>query len=468
MTAPLILGTNSIKDVGYDVDNSLRFDAGSSDYLNRTNGTPTNNDICTFSFWIKLCRSSTSDAIFSAHTDGSNRHQLFHLSNGKMQFFHQVSGTANINLTTNRLFRDVSAWYHFVYEVDTSQSTASDRVKMYVNGVQETSFATETYPSQNDNIRFNTNSLVQEIGRANASDHGNYYLAEFVFIDGQALDPTSFGQFDEDSGIWKPKNVSGLTFGNNGFYLPFENSGALGQDDSGNGNNFTVNNLTSIDQSTDTCTNNFATLNPLWRSLYNPVFSNGNLKIETPAVAQFHNAVSSLGVSSGKWYLEMKCNGSPNSANYFGIGNEDEIDNFSQSSTVIGNTTQGFSFFLITGDKRTNGSNSSYGSALADGDIMMYAIDLDNGKVWFGKNGTFFASGDPASGTNEAFSGLSGTFFIGGSLYNGGVSSVEFNFGNPPYTISSGNSDGNGYGNFEYSVPSGYYALNTKNLAEYG
>ncbi len=214
-------------------------------------------------------------------------------------------------LITNRLFRDPSAWYHIVVAVDTTQSTASNRVKIYVNGTQETSFSTETYPSQNLDTNFNDTNhqnilgAVYQIG--GSLQYYDGYMAEVVFIDGSQLTPTSFGEFDEDSPtIWKPIDVSGLTFGTNGFYLDFENASSLGADVSGNGNNFSVNNLTSIDQSTDTCTNNFATFNPLiiFYPTYVSTLSDGNLTATRSDNGGNHSTIMP---TQGKWYAEFKC-----------------------------------------------------------------------------------------------------------------------------------------------------------------
>jgi hypothetical protein len=281
----LIPGTNSIKDTGYDVANSLRFDDGSDDYLSRSISSTGNRRTWTWSGWVK--RSNTTQQYQNMMSMGSNNIRI-NFSNQNIWVYDYNGSGFDFYLVTNALFRDVSAWMHIVVAVDTTQGTASNRVKLYINGVQETSFSTETYPSQNHDTEANTSGQNNVIGTAgdslgNNGFHG--YMAEIVLIDGQALDPTSFGEFDEDSpNIWKPKNVSGLTFGTNGFYLDFEDSSALGNDAAGS-NNFTVNNLTAIDQSTDTCTNNFATANPLANIHGAATFSEGNLKVSGDAAA---------------------------------------------------------------------------------------------------------------------------------------------------------------------------------------
>ena len=467
---PLILGTNSIKDTGFNVANSLRFNSGSSDYLNRTLSGSGNTKKFSISFWQKLGTGFDADrSVISGGADSNNYLVVRNQSTQVIQILETASGSDHTNLVTNRLFRDVSAWYHIVVAVDTTQGTDTNRVKLYVNGTQETSFSTATYPGQNDDLQFNNNT-AHAIGRRQpqANIYMDGYLAEFVFVDNQQLDATSFGEFDEDTGIWKPKNVSGLTFGTNGFYLDFEDSSALGNDANGS-NNFTVNNLTAIDQSTDTCTNNFATLNPLIP--IGGTFSEGNLQ-HTRSSAGYRSAVSSIGVSSGKWYVEIK---SPDSGNIgVGVINGDNSSGLymSGSEQFLGQHSYDVGYYfngvLYVGNSSQSGSWTSYTS----NDIIGIAIDVDNGFVYFSKNGTFVNSGDPTSGAtgtggyNLSGIGSNGTYFIGCSTGNNSEHYV--NFGNPIFSISSGNSDGNGYGNFEYAVPSGYYSLNTKNLAEYG
>jgi len=469
---PLILGTNSIKDTGYDVANSLRFNSGSSDYLTRTSGTPTSNQKGTLSFWLK--RSILGNKRIYSNYVGTDDYVFIDFrSDDKLRI--NVDDEGILNISTNRVFRDTSAWYHIVFAVDTTQGTASNRCKIYVNGVLETSFLTATYPNQNVGLNmFNASVSNGSVIGAFYNGSGYFefqdgYFSEFCLIDGQQLDPTSFGEFDSDTNIWKPIDVSGLTFGNSGFYLDFENSGSLGADVSGNGNNFTVNNLTSIDQSTDTCTNNFATLNPLIP--IGGTFSEGNLQ-HTRSSAGYRSAVSSIGVSSGKWYVEIK---SPDSENIgVGVINGDNSSGLymSGSEQFLGQHSYDVGYYfngvLYVGNSSQSGSWTSYTS----NDIIGIAIDVDNGFVYFSKNGTFVNSGDPTSGAtgtggyNLSGIGSNGTYFIGCSTGNNSEHYV--NFGNPIFTISSGNSDGNGYGNMEFAVPSGYYVLNSKNLAEYG
>ena len=443
-------GGNQLAAGGYEVANSLRFDDGSSDYLDRTPASASNRKTWTFSCWVKRGNlTGAQQHIIQMFPAGTGYTRVFFENDESLSCDGTDSSAGNaFELTTNRLFRDVSAWYHIVVALDTTQGTASNRLKIYVNGIQETSFETETYPAENIDYQINNNEQ-HNIGRYNGgSEYFDGYMAEVVLIDGQQLAPTEFGEFDEDTGIWKPIDVSGLTFGTNGFYLPFENSGALGQDDSGNGNNFTVNNLTSIDQSTDTCTNNFATANALDLSGGN--LSEGNTKLTADGGWDGVRATIHY-PSSGKWYAELYVN-SRSTGVSVGVLRTDK--------TILGdlaNDSGGYIYNSGDGQKYNNGGNSAYGATWGTGDTISVLWDADTNTLVFYKNGV-------SQGT--AWSGLTGEY---GLAFNcNGSDSATINFGNPSVTISSGNADGNGYGNFEYSVPSGYYALNTKNLAEYG
>ena len=462
----IILGTNSIKDTGFNVANSLRFNSGSSDSLTRTPSSASNRRTFTYSSWVKRSILTSGDqAIFNAHTDAQNQVDIYFTPADIMQCTIRISNTA-ANLVTNRVFRDPSAWYHIVLAVDTTQGTAANRMKLYVNGVQETSFSEAGYPNQDTDTAAN-NDVEHRIGDSNLETFFNGYIAEAVLIDGQQLDATSFGEFDEDSGIWKPIDVSGLTFGNNGFYLDFENSGALGADVSGESNNFTVNNLTAIDQTTDTCTNNFATWNPLWSqsngNIGDVVFSEGNLKTTTST--NYRTFPATIGFSSGKWYWEIKRY--EDTADMH-TGVMSELATPANTATWIGSTNNGWVFGCDGGSTYGDGveGNTGYSSAPNAGDIIQVAFNADDGKIYFGVNGTWQNSGNPATGTNPAYTGLDTSLFYFPCASTG--SDVEGNFGNPSFAISSGNTDGDGYGNFEYAVPSGYYSLCTKNLSEFG
>ena len=475
---PLILGTNSIKDTGYNVASSLRFNPGSSDTLSRTLSTPTNNKKFTFSFWFKKCENGREQHFVNG---GAASSQFYINSSDQLYFYDQTAGGT---YKTTQVFRDVSAWMHIVVAEDTTQGTASSRIRIYVNGSEITDFAIETDPTQNNGSAYNT-AATHTIGTYAVSPSGYYYsgyLAEFVFVDGQQLAPTDFGEFDSDSPtIWKPKDVSGLTFGNNGFHLDFEDSSALGNDVSGNNNDFTVNNLTAIDQSTDTCTNNFATINSLFRSRFenDGVLSEGNLKLVTgPTDGDKCLFLTTQGVTQGKWYWEIKDVGGGRAM--IGVG----YDSISSFSDFFGENSpsNGFAVYALNGNLYYDNTNTSYGSATSANDIIMVALDMDNHLCWFGKNGTWFDSAtqseiENSTSTNDATTqmGTQQNLNSGEPVFplvadSTSLGDIELlpNFGSPAFSISSGNADGRGYGNFEYSVPSNYYSLNTKNLAEFG
>ena len=460
----IILGTNSIKDTGFNVANSLRFDTASDDYLNRTVGTPTQSLKYTISAWVKRSVQSTNvnSAILGIGNSGSSNAALRFKTNDTLQFYDHVSNADQVNYITNRVFRDNSAWYHVV--VSSDRSLGSPETKIFINGVQETSFGTSTEYNQNDGANWNTNGKVLYVGSYNTSeDHIDGYLAELVFIDGSILAPTEFGEFDEDSAIWKPKDVSGLTFGDNGYYLDFENSGALGADVSGNSNNFTVNNLTAIDQSTDTCTNNFATLNPLDNYFAGSTFSEGNLKVVTTGGNITYNT-STIGFSSGKWYMETKLAGSSG----YTVGVVRGVATANDNNNKLGNRADGWSYDDGGDVEHNGGSLGGSFASYSSGNIIGIYADLDNNKLYFSKDGSLQNSGTGLTLTAGTY------FFAVGDNNASNSSTYEVNFGSPSFAISSGNTDGE-YGNFEYSTTitgdgasKTFKALNTKNLAEFG
>jgi hypothetical protein len=455
---PLILGANSVTG-GYEVDNSLRFNDGSSDYLSQTFSTPTNNRKYTFSSWVKR-GSNLGDrtAIFGAGLDGNNENYIGFNSDNTF-YYYVFSNPSQYRYVSSGVYRDVSAWYHCVVAVDTTLADADDRVILYINGERVVIGTQQSIP-QNFDSRINSavNHGVGYSGNTSFAYYWDGYQAETVFIDGQQLDPTSFGEFDEDSGIWKPIAYEG-TYGTNGFYLEFKDSSALGDDTSGEGNDFTVNNLTSIDQTTDTPTNNFATLNPLYVGLNaNFGLSEGNLKGLNSGAGE-NNYVSNFGVSSGKWYVEAKATVSGTAYGTIGIVATDSV--LQTNGSWLGSTNDSW-YYSQNGDIGTNGGSTSTGhDTYTTGDIISVALNLDDNELLWYKNGAVQNSGTATSITANK------TYFIGGRVYDTSTG-WEFNFGSPPFAITTGNEDANGYGNFEYAVPPGYYALCTKNLAEYG
>ncbi len=462
---PLILPARTL-DSGYKVSNSLRFNNGDSAKLTKTPSGDGDRQKWTVNCWFK--RGTLTDGmLFSVGT-----YTRIQLSSNTIYVQVSNNNSTAHAIQTNRLFRDISAWYMITVSCDTTQGTASNRLKLYINGVEETSFSTDQRSAITQNISTATAGQFEHRIGGRASDiFYDGYISEFNFIDGQALAPTEFGETN-DNGAWIPKRFSG-SYGTNGFKLEFKNSGALGTDTSGNGNDFTANNLTATDQTTDTPTNNFATWNPLTGFLSDSFLSSpsgslseGNLKATGGGGASSYAWASTIAVSSGKWYAEFK----PAATNYtqFGVGS---VDTWWQTYGIGGaSKAQIFGDGVIGWDRTiyyiNSTSSTSGGVSFSGGDIIQIAFDADTRKVWFGVNNTWNGSGNPSGGTNEigTVSGTDSLVF----LCRPESTSLEANFGNAPYSISSGNSDANGYGNFEYAVPTGFYSLCTKNLAEYG
>jgi len=463
----IIIPANTLATGGFEVANSARFNNPSSDYLNKSFGNG-NRKTFTISAWVKRSNIAGVDPIFSRYTADSDAGflGLYINSNAKLNF----TGWNTVYITTNRLFRDLSAWYHIVLAVDTTQSTNTNRWKLYINGVQETSFATAAYPNQNTDLAINQN-VAHMVGRYS----GNYlagYMSEVVFIDGLALAPDQFGEFDEDSGIWKPIDVSGLTFGTNGFYLNFQTSAELGDDVSGNTNDFSETNLTAIDQTTDTCTNNFCTWNPL-DTFYNTMtFQEGNTQGTKPNSTVESYGTSTFGITSGKWYAEFKVISFSGSNSTIGFGIIDRVA--VQNDKEIGKHTYGISYKSNGDVFSADGNLLTNQGTLAANDIIGLYIDIDNLKFYFAKNGTIANSGTGLA-IPALTSTLNGVYFFGFDNFQAGGSVHQANWGNPAYT-GTDKADANGFGSFEYDPSSGtfdsaskdFLALCTKNLAEYG
>jgi len=472
---PLILGTNSIKDTGFEVANSCRWNDGDSPYMTKDNGSSGSTTKSTVSFWIKRGTLGTAQDIWESYNDGSNFFRIRFTSGDLMELKSDISNSNILEKITSRVFRDVSAWMHVCIIIDLSNGTAEDKVQLYINGTRETSFGTNTNTSTTSGDWVGGSADFDfTIGRHPSDDaYLDGYIAEFCFVDNDNLAATNFGEFDEDSPtIWKPIDVSGLTFGTNGFYLDFEDSANLGNDANG-GTDFTENNLAATDQAIDTPTNSFCTFNPLY---FRPgrtatTFSQGNCKSIHSDSGGTTPAWGTIMLNHGKWYFEMKVL----IVNYSYIGvwqtqgawtNPGLYDGLSGVNTYRG------------ADGSTNDENvgiASYGTSQSANDIVGCAFDCDTGTIWFSKNGTWQNSATQAevvagTTTNAAFTGKA--YSTNGVVpiitgYSG--ASIEANFGGcSAFAVSSGNADDNGYGNFEYDVPTGYYAICTKNLAEFG
>ena len=431
-------------------------------YLSRTQTTATNRKKLTLSTWIKRGNLSGGSFQFfvSSYISATDRIGFYFNSDDSISVFASTSGTT-ISLQTSRLFRDISAWYHIVYEIDTTQATSSDRVKIYVNGEQETSFQTATYPTQNSDIQFGTSSYNMYVG---TYDTSQYYfsgvLAHTHFIDGTAYDASTFGETDATTGIWKPKTAPSVTYGTNGFFLKFENSAAFGTDSSGNGNTFTVNG--TMTQTIDTPSNVFATLNPL-KLPSGFSLSNGNTKFSTASASDRGNVNSTLLVNKGKYYAECKIVGGNEKEGIGAIG-EDELpanDFLTGTQNILFNTDVPAVFI--------NGSQTNVtGVTPVNNDIIGMALDLDNGRAYFHVNGTYINSGNPDTETGYYSFTVGSTYWgIGSADGSTLTGSAIMNYGNGYFgttAVSSAQNPDDGIGIFEYDVPTGYRALCTKSI----
>jgi len=373
-------------------------------------------------------------------------------------------------LVTTPVYRDPSAWYHIVLSVDTTQATSSDRVKLYVNGSQVTSFSSSTYPSLN--YDFLVSSATQHnmgVSKANGvTTYADEYLTEINFIGGQALTPSSFGETDATTGAWKPKRYAG-TYGTNGFYINFSDNSdktatTIGKDYSGNGNNWTPNSIsitagTTYDSMLDVPTlwadggngrGNYANWNPIVPINASSTITNANLQATLGGTAgtNANGVLSTFKINSGKWYAEFTLSTITNGGTYPFVGIT------GANSLVTSNVSSNSASYCIRASGNIDALavfNTGYGSSFANGDVCQIAVDFDAGKIWYGKNGTWFASGNPASGTSPSSSGVSSSTLWAFAVSGDGNAVAAANFGQRP---------------FAYTPPSGYKALNTQNFPE--
>ncbi len=486
---PTILGANTASTAAYEVDNSLRFEPDDNDHLERDPSSAGNRSTFTISFWMKISEVTTGTRVIINSNTSGNDYFIIRMENHKIECLAYNNGSKVLSFSSTQLLRDSSAWYNVIVAIDTTQGTESDRFKMYLNGTQITAFATSDYPSQNATMQWN-NTENHFIGCFTEGTHNfRGYLCEIVNIDGSQLAPTSFGEFDDDSpNIWKPKSVTSLTFGTNGFYLNVpgagtaQNSSGMGGDSSGNDHHFASSGLAANSRTTDTCTNNAVTFMSNTPSASNFTLSQGNLKIDKSGSGTFGLYGSSIMLSSGKWYWEVKMTGDAGSdRTRVGLAAYESVT----GTSSIQGSYSGFEFTSVTSGRfsvTVDGSTTEIDgfNGYSTGDIIRFALDMDNTKLYVGRNADWFnynssnTGGDPTSGsgwvTNNATAlAAPVTIYAGHAVGVSGSSELEFNFGaSNTFSVSSGNSDGNGHGNFEYAVPSGYYAINSKNLAEYG
>jgi len=472
----LIGGANSATG-GYDIDNSLRINDADNAYLSFTPDSDGDLDKWTLSMWVKGTPVGGYAYTFTVEDSGGGNNTVIVFYNDDGVRFEHYDGSQLGMLITNRKLRDPSAWYHLVFVWDTGNGTPGNRQRMYINGVEETSFATDTNPSSGRVSFVNDASHEHWIGRGiTQSEANNFdgYLAEVAFCDGQTYSASDFGEYNSN-GVWVPKKL-GVTFGTQGYYLEFKETGTsanasgIGADTSGNTNHWAVTNLVATDITTDTPTNSFCTLNPL-----NDVaitYSEGNLHAINNGAAG--SATGTMAPSNGKWYVEMELAGISNFA--AGVINLDtwpsmtNIYPYAYSAMVLIENSANYN--VTYGNTASSPSTLQTGTQLA---VAKYgfAIDIDENDLYVSANGNWYTGSafddtdfsNATAVTTDLPSGVPLTFCM-----RNPSSIARCNFGNAAGadSIASGNADANGYGNFEYAVPSGYFSLCTKNLAEYG
>jgi hypothetical protein len=464
---PFLLASGNPIDPAFPVQRSVRLRSNVSGYFNRTFSTPTSQNVWTYSAWIKLSSNAADNVLFQA---GSSSYEQCYVSSGKLYYIAaSVGGTNNLTKASTPLFRDPASWYHFVIQKNASANSGVGCIRIWVNNQEITAWTTNGYTGTQASVpnSINVASTSHTIGSSFSQFDG--CLTEVNFIDGQALTPSSFGGYNSGTSVWEPRKYSSA-YGNNGFYLNFQdNSGStattIGKDSSGNSNNWTPNNISvtagiTYDSMIDVPTNtsitnaNYAVLNPLFNTGilgYLPL-ANGNLSaLESSGSAAWRSRWSTIAMPSGSWYAEFTLTytgGTPITNGTVAIGLHD-----GGSATYAGQTSTTYSYFS-NGNKYNNATPTSFGASYANGDIISIAYDATNGKVWFGKNGTWQASGDPAAGTNAAYTSVPANLFFACSAYwnsPDGNATLNANFGQRP---------------FSYSPPTGFKRLNTFNLPD--
>ena len=445
-----------------------------STYLSRTVGTASDSTRFVFSTWVKFS-SQGNYPLVSGGNSSTNRAYVAISSDGSLNYI-EIHGGTTYTWTTNAKLRDVNGWYHIYLQLDSNQATASDRVKIYINNELQTYSSSSTFPFTSGSRIFYNGTNWHRVGGSydgSTSEYLNGLLAHTHFVDTTSSNgydiytPSTFGETDATTGIWKPKTAPSVTYGNQGYFLKFENSGSMGTDSSGNANNFTVNG--TMTQTIDTPSNVFATLNPLHpglTSFSNVNFLNGNTTcdINETGSSIFPIAKSTLAVSSGKYYAEFKQNESNGT---LGISDGKADEGF-----IGGSLSNGVNY-RSDGYVRVNSTDSAFGDSYTTGDIIGVAMDLDNNYVYFSKNGTWQNSGVPtsgASGTGGISIPTSSTevfHFAVSEMTSDGTSNISANFGNGYFgttAVSSAENPDDGIGIFEYDVPTGYKALCTKSI----
>ena len=447
-----------------------------STYLTRTPSSSGNRKTWTFSAWVKRSDPSGVNMIFQQGSDTANRFGV-NFQGGNLRWRSIAGGSNTAYLATNRVFRDTSAWYHIVVRFDSTNATAGDRMRLYINGVEETSFSTDINPSLNYESLVNTTNPI-DIGRNNTSNDSFFdgEMSHIHFIDGTAYDASAFGETDATTGEWKIKTSPSVTYGTNGFFILKDGNSVT--DQSGKGNNFTVGGGT-LTKTEDNPSNVFATLNPLDGYWSGYTYAQGNTAVASTSASRTY-VTSTLGMTSGKYYWECLLDatigdsGGASTSVYVGITGQSPI-----SGSQFPSDGTCFNCVMNTnGQVYSNGSTigSAMGSAWATSTFVMMAYDADNNKMYFGKDGTWLNSGDPTSGATGtgAFTPTTAASAtpIGVYMPQWGVDfnasyGTSFNFGNGYFgttAVASAGINLSGNGIFEYDVPTGYTALSTKGL----
>jgi len=425
----------------------------------------------TYSFWVKPAVKDDRSTFVSGRADASN-YMKFRFANDSLHLYGNHSGSNNLNVETNRKFRDPAAWYHIVLQVDTTSAVSSDRVKFYVNNEQQTSFSNSTYPSQNDPLYLTSEDDVQ-VGAFNDTEHFDGQMSQFYCIDGTLYAPSTFAETDSTSGFWVAKTSVSVTYGSKGYFLKFA-SGSPYADSSGNSNDFTLGAGTLISLK-DTPDNNFCTMNPLDNYYAQYTYSNANQTITNGGSKGF--ATGTFALRTGKWYWEMKPTAEPGGA-YSLIGIADVPTQGTGASNYLGYTALEWAYYGIDGNSRNNTSSTSYGDTWASGDIIGVYLDLDNNKLYFAKNGTIQNSGTGISIT-AATSTATGYYFPATGYNDTSAAVYNHNLGQGYFgttAVTSGVADAGGEGTFEYDPSSGTFdgsskdfrAICTNNLTTYG
>jgi len=464
----------------YDIPYSLKLEPDNSESLTYTGTQSTGGNAKTWTWagWIKRTELDGHSYLFSAGYTG-----FIFMSTENWLRFAMYDGSTSYYLDLDMVFRDTSAWYHIVGQLDTTQATAADRCKIWVNGVRQTEFRAST------NYTTIPQNTEMQIGQTGSSSNwlkvgdwyaaGRYlagYIADWHFTDGVANEADAFGRFDSN-GVWVPKKYTG-SYGTIGYYLDFSDSANLGDDANGS-YSFSEGNITAADQATDTPTNNFCTMNQNARTNGNIRTQEGGTYVTTDGGSGWCSMLGTMAMSAGKWYWEALVNDNGDALTvYVGIApHNDPYVPHHQTGYYLGNVETAGSMGWYLSDGSNKNQNGSWGNP-ARGDKIMFAYDADNIKMYYGINGTWGNSANPANGTGSVTSidsyWMSAVhnaldFVLPAVTVYQGKHMKGFNFGGYcAWTIASGNADANGYGNFEYAPPSGFYALCSKNLAEFG